>query len=718
MSASARDSQGEALLAAVISQHLLASELASLEQQCARLQAPATHDTHAAKHPLEAARSSNISDCRHLEMSLQSLRCEHTAADTALESALSASEQVLRDASAALVVAQDQMTQLLEQQALATAPASPALPPLPPPRRATPATQQQPPPPPQPQSQLQLQHQPQPPQQAGLVRPTPTECGAAAAATIRAELRAAAASLGSSPSAPDSGSLMDLATERLLREATSPLARAKAKAGAAPAEPPRPAAGGGPADGAAPGPLDPVCSTGASISASVAATQKCAAALAEAIRETALPEFLELSPLPEPGAANPVGANPAFNAVGTAAELDAAIAAAAADVKIAQAEAAAATAAAAAGLNPAAAAAAAAAAITAAGGGGPCNGLGTHGAASAPSSLLNPGPSPAPWVSPMRRAAITTSARRAAEAAAVAAAARVDAAPPPVGPSPRAASYASYTGAAAAKARPSAWDPLRPDGPVGAAAGGGGGESARAAARAPRRADAAPPLVQPQWQSPGVAPGRCTATTVGSMARPIGARALAASRSVDSLPRRAAGGAAGGAAGDGQPAARPPSPAHGGPGGGFYAARHSSESGPRRAPSPGAEAAPGRGSGAVRLHHPSFAWEEDEAAHPTARPKAARRPDEEALLRHPPRHPPPPLPQGGPAPAPSDAHSAPAWEEDERPLSLFPPPPTFVFRPSASGHLQMELGPRVGEGVGEPLPGTLGIGLGEPRGRA
>eukprot|EP00966_Prymnesium_polylepis_P311613 7200665-Prymnesium_polylepis.1 len=61
---------------------------------------------------LAAVQSQTLSDCRHLEITLQAARCEHTAADAALQSALQTSDQLLRAAVNELFVAQDQLCQM------------------------------------------------------------------------------------------------------------------------------------------------------------------------------------------------------------------------------------------------------------------------------------------------------------------------------------------------------------------------------------------------------------------------------------------------------------------------------------------------------------------------------------------------------------------------------------------------------------------------------
>ena len=96
----------------VISQHLLASELGAVETQMARLRAPLGDSEALMRMSLASNQEHTLSDCKHLEVTLQAVRCEHTAADAALQSALQHGDELLREASARLFLAQDQLTTL------------------------------------------------------------------------------------------------------------------------------------------------------------------------------------------------------------------------------------------------------------------------------------------------------------------------------------------------------------------------------------------------------------------------------------------------------------------------------------------------------------------------------------------------------------------------------------------------------------------------------
>ena len=45
---------------------------------------------------MQSAHAENLADCKHLEVTLQTVRCEHTAADTALASALQVGDSLTR----------------------------------------------------------------------------------------------------------------------------------------------------------------------------------------------------------------------------------------------------------------------------------------------------------------------------------------------------------------------------------------------------------------------------------------------------------------------------------------------------------------------------------------------------------------------------------------------------------------------------------------------
>ena len=100
---------GEELMVGVISQHLLATELHQLEIQLARLRVPAPESEALMRLQVGASNSQTLADCKHLEVTLQAARCEHTAADTALQTALERADELMREASTRLFMAQDQL---------------------------------------------------------------------------------------------------------------------------------------------------------------------------------------------------------------------------------------------------------------------------------------------------------------------------------------------------------------------------------------------------------------------------------------------------------------------------------------------------------------------------------------------------------------------------------------------------------------------------------
>ena len=100
---------GEELMVAVISQHLLASELGQMESQVSTLRAPLGEAEATMRMSLSAAQEQTLADCKHLEATLQAVRCEHTAADAALQSALQAGDDMLREAATRLFLAQDEL---------------------------------------------------------------------------------------------------------------------------------------------------------------------------------------------------------------------------------------------------------------------------------------------------------------------------------------------------------------------------------------------------------------------------------------------------------------------------------------------------------------------------------------------------------------------------------------------------------------------------------
>ena len=100
------------LMVGVISQHLLSSEMQSLETQLARLRMPVAESSTAMRLQIGAVHAQTAADCKHLEVTLQAARCEHTAADTALQSALDATGDLLREAATRLFMAQDALSQM------------------------------------------------------------------------------------------------------------------------------------------------------------------------------------------------------------------------------------------------------------------------------------------------------------------------------------------------------------------------------------------------------------------------------------------------------------------------------------------------------------------------------------------------------------------------------------------------------------------------------
>ena len=72
-----------ALMEAIIVQHLLSTELQSLEIELARRSASSEKASGLLRMQTRAAHLQTQADCKHLEVTLQAARCEHTAADTA-----------------------------------------------------------------------------------------------------------------------------------------------------------------------------------------------------------------------------------------------------------------------------------------------------------------------------------------------------------------------------------------------------------------------------------------------------------------------------------------------------------------------------------------------------------------------------------------------------------------------------------------------------------
>ena len=55
--------------------------------------------------PFIALCAQNFADCKHLEVTLQAVRCEHTAADAAIQSALQTGDELVREATTRLFLA-------------------------------------------------------------------------------------------------------------------------------------------------------------------------------------------------------------------------------------------------------------------------------------------------------------------------------------------------------------------------------------------------------------------------------------------------------------------------------------------------------------------------------------------------------------------------------------------------------------------------------------
>ncbi|KAL1512081.1 hypothetical protein AB1Y20_005353 [Prymnesium parvum] len=107
----ALDRSADEVMHSIIAQHLLASELGLLESTIARISASPSSAERLMRQEISAMQAQTLADVRHLEVTLQAARCEHTAADTALQSALQVAEQLLRSAAGSLFVAQDQLLQ-------------------------------------------------------------------------------------------------------------------------------------------------------------------------------------------------------------------------------------------------------------------------------------------------------------------------------------------------------------------------------------------------------------------------------------------------------------------------------------------------------------------------------------------------------------------------------------------------------------------------------
>ena len=100
----------DSMMVAVISQHLLSSELGQLETQLARLNAPQAELEALMRMGLTANSAETLADCRHVEMTLQAVRCELTATDAELQSALQTGDELLREATTQLFRAQDELS--------------------------------------------------------------------------------------------------------------------------------------------------------------------------------------------------------------------------------------------------------------------------------------------------------------------------------------------------------------------------------------------------------------------------------------------------------------------------------------------------------------------------------------------------------------------------------------------------------------------------------
>ena len=86
------------MLTAVIAQHLMASEIHHMEGQLATLRTPVGEAEATLRMSMSATQQETLNDCRHLEVTLQAVRCEHTAADAALQSALAVGDDMVRAA--------------------------------------------------------------------------------------------------------------------------------------------------------------------------------------------------------------------------------------------------------------------------------------------------------------------------------------------------------------------------------------------------------------------------------------------------------------------------------------------------------------------------------------------------------------------------------------------------------------------------------------------
>ena len=113
---------------AVIMQHLLSRELQQLEQELALRTAPAHVATGLLQMEMKASNMQTQADCKHLEVTLQAARCEHTTADTVMQNALQQLGQQLREAQAELAISREGLAIYERQPVAAAAPVPEAMP--------------------------------------------------------------------------------------------------------------------------------------------------------------------------------------------------------------------------------------------------------------------------------------------------------------------------------------------------------------------------------------------------------------------------------------------------------------------------------------------------------------------------------------------------------------------------------------------------------------
>ena len=107
---------------AVIMQHLLSAELQQLEHELALRAAPAHATTGLLQMEMKASNMQTQADCKHLEVTLQAARCEHTTADTAMQNALQQLGQQLREAQAQLAISREGLAAYERASVAAAAP--------------------------------------------------------------------------------------------------------------------------------------------------------------------------------------------------------------------------------------------------------------------------------------------------------------------------------------------------------------------------------------------------------------------------------------------------------------------------------------------------------------------------------------------------------------------------------------------------------------------